>query len=100
LHRLSTASPPCRTSTATCFALEAVLSDIASEGLPAYTDESPHPHAMEAGSPHARYAIVTRSGDSWQVEQRSVVYDWKAAADMAERNGRRNWAVWLRTGRA
>jgi predicted phosphodiesterase len=71
-----------------------------SVGLPAYKDESPHPHAMEAGSPHARYAIVTRSGDNWQVQQRSVVYEWEAAADMAERNGRRDWAVWLRTGRA
>jgi predicted phosphodiesterase len=71
-----------------------------SVGLPAYTEESPYPHAMEAGSPHARYAIVTRSGDSWQVEHRAIVYDWKAAADIAERNGRRDWAVWLRTGRA
>jgi putative phosphoesterase len=71
-----------------------------SVGLPAYTDESPYPHAMKAGSPHARYAIVTRSGDSWQIQQRSVVYEWEAAADMAERNGRRDWAVWLRTGRA
>jgi predicted phosphodiesterase len=71
-----------------------------SVGLPAYTEESPHPHAMEAGSPHARYAIVTRSGDSWQVEHHAVVYDWEAAAQLAERNGRPDWAAWLRTGRA
>ncbi len=70
-----------------------------SVGLPAYTEESPYPHAMEAGSPHARYAIVARSGDSWQVEHRAVVYDWEAAAQLAEQNGRPDWAAWLRTGR-
>jgi predicted phosphodiesterase len=71
-----------------------------SVGLPAYTEESPHPHAMEAGSPHARYAILTRSGDAWQVEHRAVVYDWEAAAQLAECHGRSDWAAWLRTGRA
>jgi predicted phosphodiesterase len=70
-----------------------------SVGLPAYTEESPYPHRMEAGSPHARYAIVTRSGDSWQVEHRAVVYEWEAAALLAEQNGRPDWAAWLRTGR-
>jgi predicted phosphodiesterase len=70
-----------------------------SVGLPAYTEESPHPHWMEAGSPHARYAIVTRSGRSWQVEHRAVVYDWEAAALLAEQNGRPDWAAWLLTGR-
>jgi predicted phosphodiesterase len=70
-----------------------------SVGLPAYTEESPHPHAMEAGSPHARYAIVTRSAARWEVEHRAVTYDWEAAAQLAERNGRHDWAGWLRTGR-
>jgi putative phosphoesterase len=71
-----------------------------SVGLPAYTEESPHPHVMEAGSPHARYAIVTRSDDNWQVEHLAVTYDWESAARLAERNGRSDWAEWLRTGRA
>jgi predicted phosphodiesterase len=71
-----------------------------SVGLPAFTEESPHPHAMEAGSPHARYAIVARSGGNWQIEHRAVVYDWNAAAGLASRNGRPDWAAWLRTGRA
>jgi predicted phosphodiesterase len=71
-----------------------------SVGLPAYTEESPHPHRMEAGSPHARYAIVVRAGDSWQVEHCAVVYDWESAAQLAEHNGRPDWATWLRTGRA
>jgi predicted phosphodiesterase len=70
-----------------------------SVGLPAYTEESPHPHGMEAGSPHARYAIVARAGDSWQVEHRAVVYDWESAAQLAEHNGRPDWAAWLRSGR-
>ncbi|MEO1088081.1 MAG: metallophosphoesterase family protein, partial [Acidobacteriota bacterium] len=38
-----------------------------SVGLPAYTDVSPYPHAMEAGSPHARYAIVERGAAGWIV---------------------------------
>jgi putative phosphoesterase len=71
-----------------------------SVGLPAYTGESPYPHAMEAGSPHARYAILTRSGDTWQVDHRAVIYDWEAAACLAESNGRPDWSAWLRTGRA
>ena len=71
-----------------------------SVGLPAYTEESPHPHGMEAGSPHARYAIVTRSDDNWKVEHLAIAYDWESAARLAERNGRPDWAVWLRTGRA
>lgn len=29
-------------------------------GMPAYTDDSPVPHAIETGTPHARYAVVTR----------------------------------------
>ncbi len=71
-----------------------------SVGLPAYTDESPHPHAMEAGSPHARYAILTRSDCNWHVEHHAVLYDWNAAAQIASRNQRPDCARWLRTGRA
>jgi putative phosphoesterase len=78
----------------------ALLVNPGSVGLPAYTEESPYPHAMETGSPHARYGIVTRSGDAWQVEHRAVVYEWEAAAQLAECNGRSDWAAWLRTGRA
>lgn len=71
-----------------------------SVGLPAYREESPHPHAMETGSPHARYAIVSRSGDRWQIEHHAVAYDWESAGALAEHRGRRDWAAWLRTGRA
>jgi predicted phosphodiesterase len=69
-----------------------------SVGLPAYTGESPYPHAMESGSPHARYAIITRAAADWNVEHHLVDYDWQRAAQLAERNGRSDWAKWLRTG--
>jgi predicted phosphodiesterase len=71
-----------------------------SVGLQAFTDDHPAAHAMEVGSPHARYAIVTRASDSWQVEHVAVVYDWNRAAEVAARNGRSDWALRLKTGRA
>ena len=55
---------------------------------------------MEAGSPHARYAIITRTAVSWQVEHHAVIYDWESAAQLADRNQRPDWGAWLRTGRA
>src|SRR5579884_3555039 len=38
-----------------------------SVGLPAYTMETPVPYAMESGSPHARYAVLSRAWNGWQV---------------------------------
>ncbi|WP_322011783.1 metallophosphoesterase family protein [Paraburkholderia sp. J12] len=69
-----------------------------SVGLQAYEDERPFPHRMEMGSPHARYANVTRTALGWDVEFRSVAYDWSTAANLAAANGRPEWAVALRTG--
>jgi putative phosphoesterase len=69
-------------------------------GLPAYRADVPHPHRMESGSPHARYAVVRRVGEGWRVELRSVVYDWEAAAMRAREVGRTDWAYALRTGHA
>jgi predicted phosphodiesterase len=71
-----------------------------SVGLPAYTADAPHPHAMESGSPHARYALLTRDSGNWRVEHVAVPYDWKTAAEAARRNGRPDWAAWIETGRA
>jgi predicted phosphodiesterase len=71
-----------------------------SVGLPAYSDDSPHPHVMATGSPHARYAIVANARDGWVVEQLAIPYDWNAAADMARSNGRADWADWLLSGEA
>jgi diadenosine tetraphosphatase ApaH/serine/threonine PP2A family protein phosphatase len=74
--------------------------DPGSVGLQAFTDVTPHPHSMEAGTPHARYAAVTRGAMAWMAESVHVEYDWDAAAADAVRNGRPDWADWLRTGRA
>ena len=70
-----------------------------SVGLPAYDDERPWPHVMEAGSLHARYAVVTRVGSAWEVDLRAVTYDVERAAHLAERNARPDVAFALRHGR-
>jgi predicted phosphodiesterase len=46
-----------------------------STGLPAFTDDQPCPHAMEAGSPHARYAWAERTDSGWRVDHAKVAYD-------------------------
>lgn len=70
-----------------------------SVGLQAYAGDLPYPHTAQNGSPHARYAIVERTAGGWAVEQYAVAYNWDAAAEVARRNGREEWAFALRTGR-
>lgn len=70
-----------------------------SVGLPAYEHDTPHPHYMEAGSPHARYAILELHSNGWQVELIAVSYDWQAAANRAHQNGRDDYVHWLSHGR-
>jgi len=70
-----------------------------SVGWPAYDDDFPHPHVMEAGTPHARYAIVDDTSGRWEVSFAAVEYDWEAAARIAESNSRPDVARALRTGR-
>ncbi len=70
-----------------------------SVGLPAYDDDEP-PHIMASGSPHAKYAIMTRTDSGWEADFISVQYDWQSASDMARANGRDDWAEWLLTGMA
>ncbi|MBB3262323.1 putative phosphoesterase [Paraburkholderia bannensis] len=69
-----------------------------SVGLPAYEDDHPFPHRMEAGSQHARYAIVTKHASHWNAEFRAVDYDWNEAAKVAASNERPEWERALRTG--
>lgn len=71
-----------------------------SVGLPAYEHDVPYPHAMESGTPHARWAILERRDDGWHLEQHATPYDTAAAIGAARRNGRGDWAAWLATGRA
>lgn len=70
-----------------------------SVGWPAYADDTPHAHVMEAGTPHARYAVVDDTTGRWHVDFRTVTYDWDHAANLAERNNRPDIARALRTGR-
>jgi len=70
-----------------------------SVGLPAYTADEPHPHAMEAGTPHARWAVLERTSRGWHVEMRATPYDTGPAAAAARRNDRPDWAAWIETGR-
>jgi diadenosine tetraphosphatase ApaH/serine/threonine PP2A family protein phosphatase len=76
-----------------------LIANPGSVGLPAYDHDQPHPHVVETGSPHARWAIVERTAAGWQVQQRLAAYDWHAAAAKAEAEGRGDWADALATGR-
>lgn len=69
-----------------------------SVGLPGFDDDHPFKHVLEVGTPHARWALIERSGTGWNVQQRAVAYDWESAARRAEENGRPDWADALRTG--
>jgi len=77
----------------------ALIVNPGSVGLQAYEGDLPHPHIMEIGSPHARWALLQHTPAGWQVTQHAVPYDWASAAAQAERNGRPEWAHALRTGR-
>ena len=58
-----------------------------SVGLPRYAGNA-DAALNEAGSPHARYALATRTNGRWSVELFALAYDWDAVADRATRNGR------------
>ena len=79
-----------------------VIVNPGSVGLPAYTDDTPVPHASQMGAPHARYAVLERRkvADPWQVSFRVVAYDWGAASKRAADKGRADWARWIKTGYA
>lgn len=70
-----------------------------SVGLQAFDDTHGHAHVVENGSPHARYALLTRRPAGWQVDLRAVPYEHERAAALADTNARPDWADALRTGR-
>ena len=70
-----------------------------SVGVPAYEDDLPYPHKMEAGSPHARYAILEKKKQGWHVDLIAIPYDWQAASQLAVQRGRLDRARWIQTGR-
>ena len=69
-----------------------------SVGLQAYDDVEPEPHVMEVGSPHARYAILEKTGDQWNIELIAISYDYHQAAEQAGKNGRQDWVKGLLKG--
>ena len=69
-----------------------------SVGMPCYRDVEPVPHAMEAGAPEARWALVEHGAGGWRVELRAVPYDAEVAALQAGRAGRPDLAHAARTG--
>ncbi len=70
-----------------------------SVGCPGYVDTTEPAHVSEAGSPHARYAIVDDASGPWTVEMIAVAYDWQRAAARATANNQPEWAMALTTGR-
>lgn len=71
-----------------------------SVGIPAYTDDLPYYYRVESGSPHARYAVLTRAEAGWSVEHVALPYAWREAAEATRRQGRADRAHWIETGRA
>jgi putative phosphoesterase len=71
-----------------------------SVGWPAYDHNVPHPHVMQTGSPHARYAVLHKQKTGWAVEHIALPYNWHAAAAAARRLKRPDRARWIETGRA
>lgn len=71
-----------------------------SVGCPGYSDDTGRKHVSEAGTPHARYAIVDLSASESMpdVTFRAVDYDFERAAKKAGEYGRHEWAHALRTG--
>lgn len=69
-----------------------------SVGWPAYSDDEPFAHVMEAKTPHARYAIADDTDGRWRGRFYAVDYPWAEAAATAEANGRPEVARALLTG--
>jgi predicted phosphodiesterase len=69
-----------------------------SVGLPAYRDPEGTPHVSEGGSPHARYALVSRANGATTIELIALDYDHASAAKRAAANDNPGWAHALATG--
>ena len=80
-----------------------IIVNTGSVGYPAYEDDLPILHKMQTYSPHASYALIecveNEQGRRWQTQHIKVAYDYEAAAKLALKNGREDWAFALRTGR-
>jgi predicted phosphodiesterase len=75
-----------------------LIANPGSVGCPAYVDPTPPAHVSEAGSPHARYAMLTQASGRWSVDLIAIEYDWTSASKRATESGRPEWAQALATG--
>ena len=69
-----------------------------SVGVPAYEDDSAGYFVVENGSPHARYAVLSRHENGWKAEIILVPYDHELAVKQAHKNARPDYEIGLRTG--
>lgn len=69
-----------------------------SVGHPAYSDDHPYPHAIQSGSPDARYAIVEQHQGAWVATLITVPYGYQAMAALARQQQRLDWERALLTG--
>lgn len=68
-----------------------------SVGCPVFAD-GPDAAGTNARSPHARYALLSRSLRGWSVEMFALAYDWERAARRALENDRPEWARMYTSG--
>lgn len=69
-----------------------------SVGQPAFDDDHPYPHAVETGSPDARYAIVEKHQGDWLATLITVPYAHQEMAALARLRERPDWECALLTG--
>lgn len=69
-----------------------------SVGCPGFRVSKPIPHKVEAGTPFARYAILDKTGNDWDVTFRQVPYDTSRVVASALSHGDGDWASVLGTG--
>ena len=69
-----------------------------SVGQPAYADDQPYPHAIESGSPDARYGIAEYVDGQWRSSLFAVPYRHAEMAALAKSRGRLDWECALLTG--
>ncbi|MBR0673672.1 metallophosphoesterase family protein [Neoroseomonas soli] len=68
-------------------------------GLPGFRISREPAHRQEAGTPHARYALLHLCGERVGVELLAIGYDWDRAARRAEEHGANAaWPHVIRTG--
>jgi predicted phosphodiesterase len=76
---------------------ECLILNPGSVGCPVFADIT-FAANLEYRSPHARYAILTKSNGSWLAELLALDYDWASASGRALANGRPEWAMALSLG--